>query len=695
MHNAADGKQALLYVSHDAKLTLMYQIENLWQSTSVRLESITSPHELLSHAAIGEEAAHLLLVTHDLAKCFRVYKITITWNASQQTRPNGPPFTTVSPTLGIGHLTILENVAPQHADTALLSDLHLIPTVPDLAADPTLPTYPTILGIFTRALLPADPTQQHQEAFSVLARWHVESVTPTLHKSFAKLKSNVTPSIQHSVTILRRQEDLMTPRLVLSMASQGLNTMLAFSASDGTIEFRDRATMTSIEPYGDPAAASSLTQVGFEHLLGEHNIEFAMSPDGSGLVGAKSDGTLTYKGMALRYSWQPLEDGISDTRDIIEAAVVGIARQYSSLCFSQHSSDEVLALLPPGLSSDMRTLFIQEVIKMTNRPIDIALQDINRQHKTAITDSLVSRAMSAQLVVGTNQGTGERDFAGKLAFAFLHLKLACLILANLGRAEALGRPDTYVSVRGQIRWGSDLLVWIVEGLTSVARRLKTKQHASAQEAFAGYIRDTDNPVFHLLINSFGRTYIRYIVSTIPKYLTGLQHKILPAARSVLERQQLEEIVQRGTSLPFKYSAFEAFMTSIDIAVREAYSSSNVRASRRTEIELELLTDPAMPDELHSVLQHIIGTSLPPLMEGLDGSALYFRDTSWLGIESLAGGRQYDAITKLPITKGAKLRVCRRCGAVMVDIPQEKFRELPSWFAFVQRNCVCGNYWVSE
>ena len=66
VHHAADGRHALMYVTRDARLVLMYQNEATWHSTSARLATINSSHDLLSHAAMGPEAATMLVVTQKI-----------------------------------------------------------------------------------------------------------------------------------------------------------------------------------------------------------------------------------------------------------------------------------------------------------------------------------------------------------------------------------------------------------------------------------------------------------------------------------------------------------------------------------------------------------------------------------------------------------------------------------------------------
>lgn len=702
VHNAIDGRSALLYVSRDAKLTLMYQMEAVWHAMDTKLEDINSSVELLSHAAMGEEEDTVLLVTHDISKRFRLYRITIAWNPTQHPRPGGlPPAMTVAPTVSIGRLTVLDHVAAQHADAARLSQLHILPAVPSHAALPNTPTFPTVLAIFSRASLPVDLTQQHQEAFSVIARWHVESVVPTLHEAFGNLRTNGTATApQTTVTILRRQEDIFTNRLILSVEPQYFNTMLAFAASDGTIEFRERTTMASIEPYPDPTTVTSLPQSGFEHLMDEHYVHVAMSGDGSVLATTKADWTLSHKMMTLRYTWHP----VMDDGGLIEAAVVCLARQYAILCCTSVANDETLALFPSDLSTDMRSLFIKEVIEMLGRlpHIDISMQDVSRQQGTVVREALLPKALSAQFVLGCKPGTTQLTFMGKYAFAFLNVRLVATSLAQLisglhSKVEAFLRPEFFTSFRGLIRWGSDLLVYIVAGLITIKRNLDAGSGRSAKEYFDDFITVKDSPVIHLLLCTFSRAYLRLLGSCIPKYLTGVS-SVMKKARSVSERQQLQEIWNTGTSLPFKYGDFETLIADLDTAIRNVYTQGNIVPDRRGEIELSMICcDRPIPDELQPALQTLLDSVLPKFLEKVDMGKLYFWDTSWLGIEPSPSAHQlrYDIIRKVPITKDMKLKLCRRCGAVTEDMSLEKTRELAPMLAHVGKHCICASFWVVD
>lgn len=690
LHHPVEGRNAMLYVSRDARITLMYPIDTVWHAVDERLDEVTSSADLLSHAAMGAEDDHLIVVTHDLSKRFRLYKVSISWNLTQIPKPGGQ-LSMVAPTLTIAHLTILDHVSPRHADTAKLSQLHIVPPVPSHLGDQDMPSGSNIFAIFTHASLPIDVTQQNQEAFSIIARWHVDSAMPTLHEAFSKLKKNggTKTSPQNTQTSLKRQEDVFTAKVVLSFASQSFNTMLAFAASDGTIEFRERSTLASIEPYPDSTTVANLPQSGFEYLIDQHYTNIAMSGDGSSLAAVRTDGSLAHKMMTLRYSWHPvMDDGL------LEAALVCLARQYAILCCTNTANDEILALLPLNLSSEMQSLFVKETVKMLHRSLDISMQDAGRQQMAVVREGLLSKAMSAQHIVCRKPGTTELTVAGKYGFAFLNMRLVGVALAQIiSKPEFFSRPDYLLQLRGMMKWGSDLLIWVTNGLVGIKRRLSASTGQSASDVCERFIAEENSPVVHMLLCTFSRTYLRFLVSSIPKYLAGVS-RIIAGGRSAHDRQKLTETFEMGVSMPFRYNDFDAFITAFDTSIRNAYTQGAVTAGKRTDIELSTMCcDLATPEELRPVLQELFDSTLPKFLERVDQSKLYFWDTTWLGIDSERVAQQYDVIQKYPLSKGMQLRVCRRCGIYMEDTPPEKLREFSPVLAYMSRHCACGDYWI--
>ncbi len=692
-HHPLDNQRAVLIVSRDARLTLMFQVELFWHAVDSRLDDMSSSMDLLSHAAMGERDEHMLILTHDTSKRFRLYKIDINWNVTTTPRPGSQhPLISVAPTFTIGHLTTMDHISAQQADAAQLSQLHIVPAIPGHAATPDTTSLPTILAIFTYASIPANLMQHNQEVFSIVARWHIETATSTLHEAFGKLKVNGTSTASGlTLTRLKREEDVFTNKLVLSFASQNLGTTLTFTASDGTVEYRDRQTMASIEPYPDSTTVSSLSQCGFEYVADTHCIHVAPSGDGSSLVGLRPNGELVYRTMTLRYTWHP----IMDEGGLLEAAIVCLARQYTLLSLTNISTDETLALLPLDTPSEMRLLFIKEIIKMMDRNLDISMQDANRQQYAVFKEPLLSKPMSSQFVLGCKPGTTEITFRGKYAYAFLNVRLVVMAIGNTMKPEAYMRPEYLISLRGLVQWGSDFMVYVAANIIATKREWDTASADETSDFGERFINAGNSPILHILLCTFSRIYVRYLIMCVARYLQHVERAI-NSARSLVEREQLTEISQKSHSLPFRYADFEIFIATIDTAVRNAYTQGTVTMGRRQDIELSAITcELPIPDEFRPALDETFATALPKFLEKVDMAKLAFWDTSWLGIEPSSDAQQYDVVRKIPLTKDMKLRVCRRCGALMEDISQELAKELPPTIVGFGKQCICTDYWILE
>ncbi|KAK4894066.1 Mediator of RNA polymerase II transcription subunit 16 [Elasticomyces elasticus] len=694
MHHALDNRNALLYVTSSSKLVLLYQNEHsVWHSTFEQLEDWQSSNELLTHAAIGEEGDHVVLTTHDHDRRLRVYRVTVHWNIAQHSSSNGT-YTTVSPTLDIGHLTILDHVCPQQAQMTSLSLLKIIPTIPSFASQ-GIPTITTVLAVFTHAPTPLAAAQQQQDAFGVIARWTVESVTPTLHECFAKLKPNGQVPAQNPVTVLRRQQDIMTNKIVLGIELLSYNTMVAFVNSVGSTEVYDHSTWAPIDSFGDTLMASSLAQSGLEYIDGDHTPHAALNPDGSAMVITKTDGTLDMRYVAPRYGWQPLEDGVSDTKGMTETAVICLARQYAILSTMAAATDEVLAVLPRDLSTDLRALFVKQTLRMLCRSLDLAMLENPKQQQTLLREQVHLRPLSAQLALGSKPGSIERDFAGQLAYVYLNMRQISYTLASTfsTRDNNSGRTQEVVpSLVPLFEWVTDLIISIVDTLAQVRRGMKDGQ--SAKEAFQNLVAETGNPALHVLLCSFPRILLRMQTTVFPVFLKWI-HAAKARPRTLEHKQLMEDFCRRAEKMPFRINHFVELIAEFDAAVRSAYTESGASTERRVDIELAMLTEGVIPDELEPVVRTLMETILPKFEENADMGKVYFWDTQWLGILNSVpekGATRYDAIRKVQLTKEMKLRVCRRCGAEMEDLPQEQIKQAPDWVKHAQRHCFCQGYW---
>lgn len=686
----------MLTISRTNEIALNYQNEgSSWHTISALLEPVRSSSELVSHADICEDGLDLLAITYDCSSRMRLYRIVIHWNASQHNRAPNLTYILVAPTLEVQHLTSVDNVRVQHADAARLSHLRFVPAVSEAAQ--VVPTLPLVVAIFTHAALPTDGAQ-NQGSYSAIARWRVESFAPTLHESFKKLKpGSESNAVLTPVTTLKRLQDVITNKIVLSFESQIFDTIFTLGASDGSLDVRDRVTMDPLQPFGEINTVSSLSQTGFEHAPGDHNLHIAVSADSSGMAFVRADGQVVARAMTFSQGWQTIDDGISDNKAFIEAAGVCLARQYAFLCYNNLSNDESLALLPPDASQEVRSHIVKMIFKMMNRTSpDISMSEANKQQMIVLKEPLVPRSLSAQLALGTNFVTGQRTASAQFAFGLLNLRLLATALAHsLIRPDTKAMPaETFMSMCGLIRWSTDLVIHMVDTLVNVKRDLEPG--TTAKQAFERLVVTRESPVLHFLLCSFTRALLRFSVLWIGKYFQIVSQAVLPRVTSIAEQQELTRLLDMASKIPFRYHDFEQLIVAFDQAVRETWSKAGTPAERRGEIEISMMCDGEIPAELEPAINTLMDTILPKLIATTDNSKLYFWNTDWLGLSSNRPSTnhvQYDVIRKTPIPKGAPMRMCRRCGSVMEDLLPERVRELPSWLAQTQRHCVCMNYWI--
>ncbi|WPG99810.1 Hypothetical protein R9X50_00262900 [Acrodontium crateriforme] len=694
VYHPIENRNALLHVRANGKLSLIYQNEiGVYSTITSDLDIFKSSEDLITHAAFGENGAHLLLTTHDEHRRIRLYKITINWNATQLTRGTAQ-YLTVTPTLEIGHLTALDKATPQISDVARLSHLRVIP-VPAENAEPGASLSPVILGIYTHAASSLNALHAQPETISVLVRWHVESFTPTLHESFAKLKPNGSTSIKSTSTVLRRQADLISNKLILAVESQYWHTHILLLASDGTVDFRDRSTFTSIEPYADTTTVSSLPQSGFEYTQGEHHSQVAVSPDGSHLVGTRTDDRVEAQAMTLRYGWGPVEDGMPNSKGLLETAVVCLARQFSILSYSTPSNDDPLSLLPNDLSTELRTLFVKEIIRMTAGRPDLTMMENSKQQMMLFKDPFVCRAIGTQLVLGVKQNSSQRTFAGQFSYVLLNVRYISMALAQTvgSKMPDISRTDVPVSLIAPVNWATDLLVFVVDRIVSITR--DKKEDETLRQAFEKSIADTGNPALHLLLCSVPRALLRSLIFYIPAFFRLVQASV-PRATSVVQRQQLEAAFERAKRLPFTFKPFQDLLTEFDTSMRNAYNGASVTTDQRVEMELCMLTEGVIPNELEPAIEALCSTLIQNLLshELTNAGELYYRNTEWLGIRNNNNkiSQNLDVIRKVPMKMDAKRRICRRCGSQMEDVSHEDARQGPAWFFLAQRHCFCMNSW---
>jgi len=272
--------------------------------------------------------------------------------------------------------------------------------------------------------------------------------------------------------------------------------------------------------------------------------------------------------------------------------------------------------------------------------------------------------------------------------------------------------DVFQSLLGIVTWSVDLMNFIIDELYNLADTVKDrwgdKDYVEQKGAsFPSYlrplpqitlnqVRDLNSPALPLVMISASRTFLKYNC----RGLRGLSSPAHQSPQAQAENpnlqsfRSLKNVIERS---PLGVKQFEKILADVEGKIKKAYQQAGTSETDRARLEKEMLIGADIPDVLMPVVQHLLTTALDNLRIDVDPAALYFADHSWLGLSDDRRTDAYrrehvvDAIRKIPLASGAKLRRCTRCCAYMEDmLPQ---RGSSTWMTSMQRMCFCGSLWM--
>lgn len=416
-----DNKSAFLCITRNNRLKLISQQQvQPWSEAILELGEPSSSNGIITHASFGDVQGQIFLATYDVSKSLRFYRVNITWNPAQGDQQHGQP-ATVSPTLRITHIQLLDRVLPQHSNGAELSQI-LIQPPPTVGAEKG---HVSVTALFT--CLPDDQHMgpQADGRGSVIARWELRRSEVGLHDVFKTLKPGTEVVMASKPReALYRQDDVHTQKIYLSLVDNLYHNVLACLSSDGTVDFRNRDAMDIIMTDGDTNRVSSLQQAGFNFMHSECT-DFALSPSGCVAVIAKQDGTIQLHTAEYIHGW----DNAKSDHFLPQAAIVALARESGILLCHSLGNDDILSLLPIDSDVGLRRRFITEVLRFVSKNTDFSHDDASKDKAKVMKDSSLFRILGMQLLLGYKDDPAKRDIPGKFAWTMVNLRSCCSNMA--------------------------------------------------------------------------------------------------------------------------------------------------------------------------------------------------------------------------------------------------------------------------
>jgi mediator of RNA polymerase II transcription subunit 16 len=756
-----DSKTSLIYLKRHGELKLRFQQnDGSWQEVSAQLGPITSTKEPYTHAAFASNNdSTLLLAAYDVTRRIHLYRIEAAWNVPPEKRnANAGPFD--KPVMQVSLISIEDDCHPaslasddlstgtetRGSVAAQLTHFNFLPSTPEEGDGTT----PTIQAIFCRPpnTVFFDQLQPQENLHSVIVRWEVQHTPQNqLHSSLDQVtskKKSVSSVAAKSVFKLRRLPDFTLHSVVLATYPLWYNMILAYSYSDGTIEFRKRSTMESILPDGNNDVLTSLPQVGFAFPHAEPALHVALSPNHCIAVCMQQDGTTKLRLMEFQHGPFPDED---ESRH--SACLAALVLQCSSAANQYYSSDDIFAVL--GSLNDKRTNeFIDLLFDGLAVNIDCGIDDMSSQHLVLLGRSpFFVKILSAMNLLGL-QSTTSRSLTSKIAWIVVNIKYVTQILTTITRMhgaieKSSLRPEVVPQFIGICRWIMHFMAYLLDDLFSFGRAIESIPSQSlTREVLEQKIHALNKPAVLILLSAFPRSMMKLWAQPIAWVKRSAETYANPTSAAVPApeiRRLYTPLHVALNEVPFEWRWFEMLVTETQTHVRAAYKRANATDAQRNHYEREIMLG-RIPDILVPIAKRLVTDSLwnekTPngcLADKLDTGRLMFFDTTWLGFQEskraedwhdahvvdvcqkmiIRGtGRQWHPSTSsaqqgrgrsdsIQSTGGevlgkkkSQLRRCTRCGSYMEHVMQG----LPgytthhaSWLVGVAKHCVCGNSWM--
>ena len=693
-----------------------------------------------------------------------LYRVETKWNVPPS-KPGHPPKHFDKPEIQVSEIVVEDGCYPVSSTAvngdlnsgsestiripAQLTHLNFLPITPDKGDG----TFPTIHAIFSTPpnAVSLDHTHPQQTPYSIIVRWEVRHTEQNqLHASLDQVtskKKSVGSVPARSMFILKRLPDTVVHSIILGCFPLWYNMLLALYYSDGTIEFRKRATMETISPDYNTETVTSLPQAGFSFPI-DPSLHVSLSPNSCTAACMQQDGQIKLRSM--EYAYGTLSTDEDDARH--SAALAALVLQFSSAANQYFSSDDIFAAVGE-LSEKRKRDLVYLLFQGLQVDVDCGIDDNTNPNKSLVLlgrTPFFIKTLSAAHLLGL-QGSVNRSVTSKIAWIILNIKYITQILTTImrmhGQIEKTPlRPEVVPQFVGISRWITQFMTYVLDELMAVGFQLKNHPPPTLDRAtLEATIHELNKPALLILLSSFPRmmmkawiTPMTWVVRTAFQYYNNPPN---PDARRIYA-----PLHHAFAECPFDWRLFETLLSEAQVLVRGTYKRHNLTDVQRNECERELILG-RIPEVLTEAAKRLVTSTLfnetqpnGALTDRFDVAKVMFFDTTWLGLTNSKRTNEYfathvvDVCQKMVIrgtgththatsspgqptrnrsdsggepgsadangTKKkpwkSKLRRCTRCGAYMEDIvqgiPGYGFHHI-HWLMGVAKHCVCGNSWM--
>ncbi|KAK3996902.1 hypothetical protein QBC44DRAFT_355200 [Cladorrhinum sp. PSN332] len=713
------GKSAFLCVTTNGMLKLLFSQNNTRiEETALELESITSSDDLITHASIcSDKTGTLLVVLATASKQLRVLRVMINWGIPPADPKAVPPGSVqLRPSLKESHVAVTSwlhhgpGESPLDARMAQLSHIEVLPPIIEPATQTSTQTTSPPIILTVRSYVPREGSPYQQEAQSIIDRWEiVTDQQQTLHPAFEQLGSkNGATTAPPATNRLRKLDPVVVPKVILAVNQTQLGKVICFSFSDGTVQYRDRVTMSEVYNEESTDAITSPHQAGFQFANDTPCLQVAFSPTNCSFVQLCEDWTLKWN--RLQY---PVDDLTSvqgiQLRAVAAAlgmavATAATAGAATAVGTQSISCDDTLAVIRPfAQRPEFTSLLIKELVQMLKTNVDYSEE---AHHDQLVRNVHLQLCLSVLNHLGFLGDFNPRTFHGKFASLALNVRNIVILVTIASNTPSrakenlnpLDEPDVVNALAGCAVWAVDLLSWLTDCLFGLVNdphfiTMITTLDSKRYSEISAYLRSKKNVSLHLLLCSSTRGFLsamcRRLIHLETVSTRTVQYYDSNRAAPRQELYHAYQKMQRSISSSLvKVQEFDKLLGSLTAHVQAMYKHGlkSVQAKNQQQagqsgatpeqqqqrseqiwkrlqftFELDMLLGKGPPPIFQAILRQLFISSLPEFRNKTDPGKLYFANFDLLDVDDdpliLArrkkAGKYVDVFKRVELTSGPR------------------------------------------
>ncbi|KAI9722800.1 MAG: mediator complex subunit [Chrysothrix sp. TS-e1954] len=692
--NPIPNKGAFIYVTRNGRVTVVHARSNpSWGKFSTTLGTINHEEHLIRHASFSRQGEDFLMVTHDFSGTLHVYRIRIKWNLAPVEKATAPIDSVMAPALEVIHIAMSASPVTEQAEqsqSAKSNLVHLYMSSPSAAKDAQDHAGVMVLTVFGED----SPYGLEAEERSLTSRgvvWDIREEPNPVHEIFTQLASTKTKpkhTSDNSMLVLGKHSEFTIPGLVTNVW-QKINGILLFVMDDGSINMRSLPDLGPLPLQPHVTKLKNPIEAGLKFSAIASGLHMAPSPNGLMAITKADDDALTLTRMGCETDELRPEE--------VDRVLIGAALSFREAYRQARNNEDVSAVLH-SISQHFRPF---QILDALSKSISLSLECTGPQGEQkcwalvqGAQGSAALRCLGVQRILDEPNG----DFG---AVSKMNVIVGTVRnLVSLFRYAQQWQSTRYAPIQDMalvllenIQWFMDLLMYILDELGWLVRRMRDKEKSPA--LVQDELQSMNTPVLLLVLGSLPRVFLRYACG----HLRQLEAQARDfSGREISERSNFKRIVEKIGRAPITIKRFELLLSEVEHYVNIEYNQRSLSPQDVNAIESDLLFTGIIPEVFSPVLLRLLTSIYEKLLDDpkSDQCKLFFHDTSRLGLTDGHTGRgveatdKYDCLTKLPLSKQSTWKQCTRCSATTENAPPPATQA--GWLHGAHRYCNCGNSW---